>query len=173
MKTTLRQIGMILLVSGFCALAANLVHPRQIPWVQDWSRHVEAKARTQSIKVIPFSVALQKFQALESIFVDARQANEFSAGHISGAVSLPFQSLEDHFDVVSQLIDSGKELVVYCKNRECDDSLMLAIELQAMGAEDLVLYVDGFALWEKHDGAVERQAPSRPADGAKYGGTTL
>ena len=75
--------------------------------------------------------------------------------HISGAISVPFQSLEELFVTIGELIDSGKELVVYCKNRECDDSLMLAIELQAIGCSNLVLYVDGFELWEEYVGAVE------------------
>jgi len=154
MKTTVQRIGIILLVSGVVAAVANSVHPRRISWVQDWSRHVESKAAKQKIKVIPLSVAFEKVQSLEIAFIDARPMEEFALGHIPGAVSVPFQSLEEQFLTIGRLIDSGKELVVYCKNRECDDSLMLAIELQAMGCSNLVLYVDGFELWEKHGGAV-------------------
>jgi rhodanese-related sulfurtransferase len=155
MKTSCKQIGLILLVSGFLALIANSVHPRKIPWVQDWSRHVEAKAAKRRIKVIPLSVALRKFQLAESVFIDARPPEEFEAGHIPGAISVPFQSMDEHFKTLGRLIDSGRELVLYCKNRECDDALLLATELQAMGAGSPVLYVDGFELWKKHGGAVE------------------
>ncbi|MCK4563886.1 MAG: rhodanese-like domain-containing protein, partial [Verrucomicrobia bacterium] len=84
---------------------------------------------------------------------------EFAQGHIPGAVSIPFQSLDERFQGIVDLIDSGKELVPYCKNRDCDDSLMLAIELQAMGCSNLVLYIDGFELWEKHGGATEAGEP--------------
>ena len=63
--------------------------------------------------------------------------------------------LEEEFDVIVTLLDSGKELVIYCQNRDCDDSLLLATALQAMGTSNLVLYVDGFELWKKHGGAVE------------------
>jgi rhodanese-related sulfurtransferase len=155
MAPSFKRTGTILLVSGVVAVVANSVHPRKIPWVQNWSNHVEAKARKAGIKAIPLSVALEKFQALESIFIDARPAPEFGRGHIPGAVSIPFQSLEEQFPILGNLVDSGKKLVVYCQNRECDDSLLLAIELQAMGASNLVLYVDGFELWEKYGGAVE------------------
>lgn len=155
MKTTLVQIGIILLLSGVVSLVANSVHPRKIPWVQDWSNHVEAKAKKLQIKVIPLSGALKKLQTQDVTFVDARPADEFEEGHIPGAVSIPFQSLMEHFPTAGSLIDSGRELVVYCKNSECDDSLMLAKELQAMGAKSLTLYVDGFELWEKHGGEVE------------------
>lgn len=153
MNPTIKRIGVLLLASAVAAVVANSVHPRRIPWVQDWSRQVEAKAAQRKIKVIPLSIALQKFQGRDVVFVDARSTAEFTLGHIPGAVSIPFQSLEEMFPEVGTLIDSGKELVIYCKNRECDDSLLLATELQAMGCSNLVLYVDGFELWEKHGGA--------------------
>ncbi len=151
----IKQIGIILLFSGVVSFLANSVHPRKIPWVQQWSNHIEAKARKAGIKVIPFSVALQKFQTLDVVFVDARSATEFGAGHISGAVSLPFQALEEQFPMIGSLLDSGRELIIYCSNRECDDSLMLAIGLQAMGAEHLVLFIDGFEIWQQYGGEVE------------------
>jgi rhodanese-related sulfurtransferase len=156
MKATRNQIAMILLASGFLAVVANSVHPRKIPWVQDWSQHVEAKARKQGVRIIPLSIALKKFQGLDSVFIDARLADEYAKGHIPQAISVPFQSLDDHFPMLGKLIDSGRELVLYCRNRDCDDALLLATELQAMGATNLVLYIDGFELWEKHCGGVER-----------------
>jgi rhodanese-related sulfurtransferase len=155
MKTSVKQIGAILLISGVVSFFTNSVNPRKIPWMQDWSGQVEAKAAKQKIKVIPLSVALQKVQRLDVVFIDARPAEEFALGHIPGAVSIPFQSLEEKFPVIGTLIDSGKELIVYCKNRDCDDSLLLASELQAMGCSKLMLYVDGFELWQQQGGAIE------------------
>ncbi|MEE9367583.1 MAG: rhodanese-like domain-containing protein [Pontiella sp.] len=165
MNPTIKRIGVILLVSGVVAWVANSVHPRKIPWVQDWSGQVEAKAKKQKIKVIQLSVALQKYSSSECVFIDARSATEFSVGHILGAVSIPFQSLEEQFPTIITLLDSGKELVIYCQNRDCDDSLMLAMALQAMGASNLVLYVDGFELWKKYGGATS----SSPSDSDSSG----
>ena len=90
MKPTAQRIGTILLAGGVVAVGANGVHPQKIPWVQDWSRYVEAKAAKQGIRVIPLSVAREKFQSLEATFVDARPADEFADGHVSEAVSIPF-----------------------------------------------------------------------------------
>jgi rhodanese-related sulfurtransferase len=165
MTVTLKRIGIILLVCGMVAVIANSVHPRNIPWVQNWSNHIEAKAKRNGIKVIPLSVALRKFQSLEDVaFIDARSVEEFEAGHIAGAVSVPFQSLEEQFPMIGSLIDSGQELIVYCKNRECDDSLMLAFELKAMGAENLMLYIDGFEIWHKYGGTSEAGGPPAVRD---------
>jgi rhodanese-related sulfurtransferase len=152
---TFRNILAILFAAALVAAVANLVHPRKIPWVQDWSSHIEAKAKKLGIKVVPLSTALRKHGAPGTVFIDARPAAEFAAGHVAGALSVPMQSLGEHFETVGELIDSGQELVVYCRSRDCDDALALLIELRAIGAERLVFYVDGFAAWKKYGGEVE------------------
>jgi len=155
MKAVCRQIGTILLASAVLAVVVNSVHPRKIPWVQNWSRQVEARARQQKIKIIPLSVALGKFQSGNTVFVDARSSREFARGHIAGAVSIPFEAVHETFAILAELIGAGDELVIYCTNRECDDALLLASELRSMGCSNLVLYIDGFDMWQKHGGEVE------------------
>ena len=160
MKATAKQIGYILLASAALSVGVNVVHPRRIPWVQDWSRQVEAQAVKQDIKVIPLTVALERFRFGEALFVDARSAGHFAQGHIPGAVSVPFEQFDELFPALADLIDSGRELVVYCSNRACDDALLLASRLKEIGSSNPVLYIDGFEMWEKHGGATS----SSPAD---------
>ena len=81
--------------------------------------------------------------------MDARSVMEYGKGHIPNAVSLPFDDLDNRILTLEQLLDSEVPLVVYCKNRECDDALLLAIELRDMGQSNLLYYVDGFELWEE------------------------
>lgn len=139
---------LILLVSAAMAVVANTLHPRRIPWAEDWSYHVEAKARKRQIDVLPLSVALDYQRSGERSFVDARPAEEYEKGHIPTAVSLPFRQLDEKFEVLEGLLMAERPLVVYCSNRVCDDALMLAFELQDMGVSNLSLYVDGFDLWK-------------------------
>jgi len=164
MKSIVRQIGVVLMISGILAAVANSVHPRRIPWVQDWSNHLEARARKAAIKVIPLSVAFDRHQSGESVFVDARSAEEYEGGHIPGALSIPFQSFDDHFETLGRLIDAGREVVLYCRSRECDDALLLAIELQSMGGTNLALYVDGFERWKAYGGATSSTGDRGDAD---------
>lgn len=178
MKTIAKQIGIILLVSGMVSALANMLHPRRIPWMQNWSRQVEEQAAKQKIDVIPLAVALEKFKAGNNFFVDARSNEDFAKGHISGAVSIPFENVDQKFSTIIELIDGSGELVVYCSNRECDDALLLAIELQAIGASNLVLYIDGFDLWKKHGGAtasspLDNQRESRSAPTWSRDGDTV
>ena len=108
------RIGTILHLSGVVAVVANLVHPNKIPWVQEWSARVEGQAKAKNIRMIPFSVALEKFHDEESVFIDARPSGEYEHGHVPGAVSIPFDGMDEWFEQIGALIDSGRELIVYC-----------------------------------------------------------
>ena len=144
-----KHILLILLASGILAGLVNLIHPNSIHWVQDWSNYVESKAKDANIEMIPLGVAFSRHQAGDHVFVDARASSEFSKGHISGAVSIPFENMDENFDVLMQLLGTGNPLVVYCRNRECDDALLLAVELRDMGKSNLYYYVDGYEIWEE------------------------
>ena len=156
MDVTAKRIGIILLASALMAGVSNSLHPQRIPWVQDWSNQVEEQAGKLDIEVIALAGSLEKFRSGEALFVDARSDDLFERGHIPGALSIPFERLDEMYPALIDPIDSGKELVVYCTNRECDDALLLALELRTMGAANLALYIDGFEIWQKHIGEVER-----------------
>lgn len=147
----------ILLVSGLLAFAINLLHPRRIPWVQDWSIYVESRAREAGIEIVPLSVVYSMFKAGDGLFIDARPATEFEAGHIPGAISLPFEELDSRLETLIRILDVHFPLIAYCSNRECDDALMLAIALQDMGKTNLLYYVDGFDVWKEEGCPVETE----------------
>lgn len=148
-KTILIQILAIMVVGGLVGGLANLLHSNGIPWVQDWGNYVEAKAAEEGIEVIPLSMAHTIHQADSYLFVDARSAEEYGQGHILKAISLPFETLDEQFDALDLILSSEVPVVVYCRNRECDDALLLAVELKEMGKTNLLYYVDGFELWEE------------------------
>ncbi len=150
-----KQVLLIILASGLLAGAVNLIHPRRIPWVQDWGNYVEARAIQAGIEVIPLSLAHSFHQSEDHQFVDARPAKEYGKGHVPSAISLPFEHLDNQLPVLEQVLDSDKSLVVYCRNRECDDALLLAMELRDMRQSNLLYYVDGFELWEESGCPVE------------------
>ena len=154
-SSVIKQMLIILLVGGLVGGIANLVHPNGIPWIQDWGNYVEAKAAEEGIEVIPLSLSFSIHQADSHLFVDARPVEEYDKGHIPKAISLPFEALDEQFEALGQILSSDVPVIVYCKNRECDDALLLAIELRDMGKTNLLYYVDGFELWEESGCPVE------------------
>ncbi len=151
----IKQTLLVALVSGLLAGAANLVHPYRIPWVQDWGSYVEAKAMQAGIDIVPLSLARFLHELGNHLFVDARPVKEYGNGHIPGCISLPFDDLDNQLPTLEQVLDSERPLVIYCRNRECDDALLLAMELREMGRSNLLYYVDGFELWEESGCPVE------------------
>ncbi len=152
MKDTLKQIGILLLASAVLAGAANLVHPRKIPWVQDWSAQVEEQARDLGVPVVSLATAFELFKNREAVFIDARPEEEYFQGHVPGALSVPLSDLGNRlFD----LMEFDQKLVAYCSGRDCDDALLLAVELKKARLDSVVL-IDGFEGWKKAGGEVER-----------------
>lgn len=145
----------ILLAGGLIGGVVNLLHPHRIPWVQDWGNYVEAKAGAARIEVIPLRFAYAIHQAASHQFVDARPSEEYGKSRIPEALSLPFETMDEQFDVLDQILSSDAPVIVYCRNRECDDALLLATELRDMGKTNLLYYVDGFELWEESGCPVE------------------
>ncbi|MCK4565084.1 MAG: rhodanese-like domain-containing protein [Verrucomicrobia bacterium] len=123
--------------------------------MQDWGNYVEAKAVEEGIEVIPLGMAYSIHQEGSNLFVDARPSEEYDKGHIPKAILLPFETLDEQFDALGQILSSDAPVVVYCRNRECDDALLLAHELREMGKTNLLYYVDGFELWEESGCPVE------------------
>lgn len=156
MISLLKKILIIALIGATASLLSNAFLPHRIPWLQDWSHHIESKAAQQKISVIPLGVAMDLHQRKAHRFIDARPAEEYAMGHIPRALSLPFQTLDDHVETVENLLDSKEPLVIYCSHRDCDEALLLAVELKSMGASHFMLYIDGFELWKKYGGAVEK-----------------
>lgn len=151
------QLLTIIMVGGLVGGLANLIHPNRISWIQDWGNYVEAKAGEEGVEVIPLSLAHAYHQAGSHMFVDARPSEEYNYGHIPKAISLPFETLEEQFEALDQILPSEAPVIVYCKNRECDDALLLALELREMGKTNLLYYVDGFDLWEESGCPIETE----------------
>jgi len=45
------------------------------------------------------------------------------------------------------VLASEKPLVLYCSDSECDDSLLLALELCKLGRDDVAIFIGGMKLW--------------------------
>jgi rhodanese-related sulfurtransferase len=89
----------------------------------------------------------------ESLIVDARRTKVYEEGHIPGARSMsPWEA--DLPEKIAKLVEEGHNLeapvVIYCNDsKECEDSKMVARQLEAAGFLDLKIYQGGFPTWKK------------------------
>jgi rhodanese-related sulfurtransferase len=102
----------------------------------------------------------QLWDAGAVVVVDAREPHEFAAGHIPGAINLPFDEVVSDPSRLEALDAAGRPIVTYCGGGQCELSLSLAHELVAAGHGRVLVYMGGFPEWEQAGYAVERGAAS-------------
>jgi len=90
-----------------------------------------------------------KRQTGEYLFVDAREDEDYNAGHIPGAIQCDHYQLDRFIDNVLQFAAVAEKVVVYCKGGDCEDSLMVCADLEARDIlrERLFLFAGGWDEW--------------------------
>src|SRR5262249_35906942 len=84
------------------------------------------------------------------VVVDVRDADDFAAGHIRGAVSLPREKWSAPIGLRKDRLN-----VLYCYSHVCHLGAAAAVELARQGYP--VMEMDGgFFAWRKHELPIER-----------------
>jgi rhodanese-related sulfurtransferase len=118
----------------------------------------QAKAKIKEISVEELKQNLNKMP----IIIDVREPEEYSAGHIYGAINIPrgvleFQ-VEGHPAVAQKLSPElqikDAEIFLYC--RTGGRSALAAESLQKMGFENVRSVAGGFLAWEAAGYSVQR-----------------
>ncbi len=112
-------------------------------------------------RAVDLAQAMELFEGGQTIFVDARGRDEFVAGHIPAAFSLPYEEMEAYLDVLNYLSDDGL-VVTYCDGSDCRKSLDLADELTAMGFGRVRVFFGGWEEWVDAGFPVEEGEPFLP-----------
>ncbi|WP_061860331.1 ArsR/SmtB family transcription factor [Priestia megaterium] len=87
----------------------------------------------------------QKLKGGNVVLIDLRPTEEYEAGHIEGAVSVPMEKL----DLYLQELPRDKEIVAYCRGKVCAYS---AIAAQKMKKEGFIAYrmEESIYEWQKY-----------------------
>ncbi len=92
-------------------------------------------------------------------FIDARLKEDFEAGHIPGAFSMPPRSFNatEPPAIQAGLIapDESRVVIVYCEGGDCDASHIVAERLAELNFPRIHIMVDGFPGWEAEVGETE------------------
>lgn len=86
----------------------------------------------------------------EAIVVDVRPAEEFAAGHVAGALSIPLSALEARLSE----IPADREVVAYCRGPYCVLAAEAVRELRARGFR-AVRFEEGYPEWRDSGFPVE------------------
>jgi rhodanese-related sulfurtransferase len=126
-----------------------------LPEIPDLDRPIE----------IQLAAIKQLFDAGAAVLVDAREPDEYAAGHIPGALSMPFDEVTAEPEKLENLETGGRPIVTYCGGGACELSLSLAWELIYAGQTKVTVYMGGFPEWVEA-GYPVATGPALPGEGA-------
>lgn len=86
------------------------------------------------------------------VLVDVLSEDHFEDGHIPGAVNIPLDKVALE---AKQRFDQDQEIVVYCKDTDCQASPKAADKLEALGFENVLDYEVGLKGWREAGNEVE------------------
>lgn len=97
-----------------------------------------------NLEPIPREELLERTRQGRVTVLDVRPPEEFAAGHVPGAVNVPLSELEAHL----QELDSGQEVVAYCRGPHCVLAFDAVAQLRERGLKARRME-DGFPEWKQ------------------------
>ncbi len=115
----------------------------------------EAKAH---ITEIPITAAEQAVREAD-VVIDVREADEYAAGHVPGALHISRGILEFKLSNAPELTPRDLRIVLYCKTS--GRAALSALALQSMGYLHVQSIAGGFDAWAAHGLPVHK--PQQPS----------
>ena len=110
----------------------------------------------------PIEVTVSKVRELVdakgALIIDAREAPEYAAGHIPGAINMPFDEFITDTARLEAFDQQGKPILVYCGGVTCELSMKLGYALVAAGKTKVLVYTGGWPEWTAMQYPVEQGA---------------
>ena len=148
MKRSLLQAIAILFLSGTIGLAVNSFRADGIPWVENWQKKVQNEQLTGGLPAVSLQEAREAYVGGYALFVDAREADFFKAGHIPGAVNLPVKDFDRLLPKLKEQLLAAPRVITYCDGASCEMSVDLTEKLLFAGLEHVEIFTGGIQQWK-------------------------
>ncbi len=162
-KEITKEVAILFGIAVVCAFVVNFLSPKGIALFGQWDTSqgvITANPNNGSVEkkleIEDPVLAMQIYDAGDTIFVDARTQDDYKDGHIKGAVSLPAYEFDALIEDFAIKFPVSSKMVTYCSGRECEDSHELAQLLIDEGYTNVRVFIDGYPAWEENGYPVER-----------------
>ena len=155
MKKLLTHIGFIMALSVLLGFGTNVRLIKQFLGGEFQYGFISSE-EYPSISFIMLPEAEELFSMNETLFIDSRIAEAFKAGHIYGAVNIPFEDKIDTIILDELSVPKEKSLVVYCDGNQCQSSVGLAKLLHDQGFTNIRVFFRGWKEWQMEGLPVEK-----------------
>ena len=110
---------------------------------------VEAKSQIREIPCQEAQTLLGK-----RVIIDVREYDEYSAGHLPGAINIPRGVLEFKIGMVPEAAPRDAALLIYC--RTSGRAALSAVQLHKLGYSDIISMAGGFDQWNNEQRPTEK-----------------
>jgi rhodanese-related sulfurtransferase len=148
LKKLLLQIVLIVFLSIIIGLGINFSLIEKY-FMRDFRFGFISLEKYTSVTFITLEEAEWLFSEEEALFIDSRPKAAFQAGHIMGAVNIPYEEYkrEEALDLI--FLPPEGTVVIYCDGSECNSSVELAKVLHQKGLLDIRIFFGGWVEWKK------------------------
>jgi len=158
MKKLIGNMALMIVLAAALGLAGNVLNSEGIPLVGNYPRIeygadsviVPPSAEEGDPPFITLKEAYGLYHDPGTVFLDAREPEDYDLGHILGAISLPFDWFDDHWPDVEPRLAKDADLVIYCSGAECELSLYEGRYLRELGYEKIHIFFGGWSEWQTH-----------------------
>jgi len=151
-----KRIVVWMVAFAFFLSMASLTFAQETAKVPTWQttpvKEWVAKAKGSVAKVSAADVKAAIDKKEKAVYLDVRDPQEFSAGHLPGAINVSRGTLE--FNIWNKIPDQGSKIYVYCKT--AGRSSLATKTLNDLGYKNAVLMDAQFEDWIKAGYPVER-----------------
>jgi len=148
------EVIFILALSFISAVIFNTLSGSGIPLFY----HSAAISPEERLSVTRTEAILKQKRAL---FIDARTPEEYSSGHLPGAVNIPGYATPDKIMRDLPLNRKRTMIVVYCSGPECPYADRLAGFLRFQGFAAVYVFPGGIDAWVKAGNVLKKKDESR------------
>jgi 3-mercaptopyruvate sulfurtransferase SseA len=145
----LGRAGLICVAGAILGIAGNFLTPRPAPLGTPVVAAAELSAvlcqdPRSGVARISVQDAKPLCIACTAAFVDARSAQEYAAGHVSGALHL---APGEPVDPLLAALRASPTVIVYDRDRACAAADQVAVQLQAQGLSDVRVLTGAWPEW--------------------------
>jgi len=157
MTSAIRQALIIVIISAVIGGFLNLIRADRVPWIStpaslmfiDPINPIPPDSLKNMSVVRPMGVVIDRLQEIlgkEGVVIDSRLPEYYQEGHITGAVNIPFEEIDDYATKLAE-IPQDTMVVLYCDGVDCDLAYDLAIYMIAVGYSNVYVYDGGWEEW--------------------------
>ncbi len=170
-KSLIKQALVIFIAAALMGLVTNFFHPKgvkisakrpplpvatdsvfaeKLPPVSIKDNESSSDSTNEEIPIVGYEQLASLLSEKKALLIDAREEYEFSAGHIPGAINIPYERYYEFEEQIARL-PKDKWLICYCSGPPCDLGLLLAEELKLKNFPKVAFYEGGADDWKSHD----------------------